>query len=248
MLVRPSTPARSHVPAILLGAAGLLLAGGVVGARLTGDEPDGCDVRTSGLDGQAKLLVARRVLACKDYEHGRISKPQYQHTIAQIDRAFDAPARGRVTWASSVLGYSTQYSETSWSAQQALGAPNVYPQHGDLAQAWASQSADGHAEWIELGYDTPVAASAVEIFETFNPGAVETVELITTSGRRIELRPASAQEPVSGARRLVIATPCTSEPIAAVRVNLASQAVAGWNEIDAVGLVACADPTAVASE
>ena len=227
---------------LITTAASLLVGGGLIGARVLAN--DSCTISVDGLDGPARTFVARRTLACRDYEHGRISKQQYQDAIATIDLELVRPAvkPAGVMWASSVLGFSTQYSESSWSAQQALGRPNVYPKHGDLAQAWASQSADDHAEWIELGYETPRAVSAVEIYETFNPGAVETIELITTSGRRIELRPSSLEDLDEAlvVNKLVVETPCTSEPIAAVRVNLASSDVAGWNEIDAVGLVPCA--------
>jgi hypothetical protein len=232
---------------LLATVASLFVVGGLTAARLTRDT---CSVATDGLDPHARMLVARRQLACQDYEHGRIGKDQYQQTIANIDLDFAQPTAKRierVTWASSVLGYSTQYSDTSWSAQQALGAPNVYPRQGDIPQAWASRSADDHAEWIELGYDTPRRVSAVEIYETFNPGAIETIELITTSGQRIELRGRSLPETdrVIDVRKLVVSTPCTTEPIAAVRINVASAETAGWNEIDAVGLVPCvesADP------
>lgn len=241
MLSRPSPSAVHHLAkaTLIAAAASLLVGGGLTVARLASDP---CAIDTRGLDGSARTLVARRQLACSDYEHGRISKDDYHRAIETIDLSF-TPTRSpadRVMWASAVLGVSTEYSETSWSAHQALGAPNVYPQHGDIAQAWASKSADEHPEWIELGYATPRAISAVEIYETFNPGAVSTVELITTSGRRIELRPASLPtQEVTAAKKRVIETPCTSEPIAAVRINLASQQVSGWNEIDAVGLVAC---------
>lgn len=156
-----------------------------------------------------------------------------------------------VMWASSVLGYSTQYSAESWSAQEALGMPNVFPQHGDIARAWASLTPDDHAEWIELGYAQPRAVRAVEVFETFNPGAIDSVELITVSGRRIVLQGQAGviDGRMGAAQKRTFETPCTSEPISAVRVNVASQVVQGWNEIDAVGLVPCtAVTTAVAHE
>lgn len=150
------------------------------------------------------------------------------------------PTLPEVAWADSVLGYSTQYTDQSWSAAQALGMPNVYPQHGDIPKAWASLDADGHAEWLELGYSRPRRVAAIEIYETYNPGAIDSVELITTSGRRIHLLPQSTADH-AGARRLVIPFACTNEAVAAVRLNVASHLVAGWNEIDAVGLVPCAD-------
>ena len=239
MLSRPPTPhAIDRLVKVTLLAT--LTSLGVHGGLLIAHTADTCEISTAGLDAQSKLFVARRVLACNDYEHGRITKDEYHRTIDALDLPRPVPNVDRVTWASYVLASSTQYSDEAWSAQQALGAPNVYPRNGDIAQAWASKTADGQDEWIELGYEHPRAVSAVEIYETFNPGAVTTVELITTSGRRIELRPASPindQRPLSN--KTTIATPCTSEPIAAVRVNVASTSVEGWNEIDAVGLVGC---------
>jgi hypothetical protein len=241
----PSTTAFDRLAKVTLlaTAASLLVGGGLMVARMTQDT---CSVDATGLDPHARLLVARRTLACQDYEHGRITKQQYQSTIAIIDLDFAQPKRKaeRVMWASSVLGYSTQYSDTAWSAQQALGAPNVYPNHGDIQQAWASRTADGQDEWIELGYDEPRMVSGVEIYETYNPGAIDIVELITTSGRRIQLRgpglPGDSE--VTEVLQTVIETPCTTEPIAAIRINVSSAKVHGWNEIDAVGLVTCTAP------
>jgi hypothetical protein len=82
---------------------------------------------------------------------------------------------------------------------------------------------------------------AVEIYETFNPGAIESLELITVSGRRIVLRgaPGTIDGRMGASQKRTFDMQCTSEPIAGVRVNIASQIVEGWNEIDAVGLVPC---------
>ena len=175
----------------------------------------------------------------------RLLAPIHVHVHAPAPACAPPAASVPVMWADSVLGYSSQYTESSWSAAQALGMPNVYPEHGDLPQAWASKTPDDQAEWIEVGYAQPRAVSAVEIYETYNPRAIDSVELVTTSGRRIHLLPPGG-EAVVGARKLVLPVACTNEPIAAVRINIASHLVAGWNEIDAVGLVPCtADATTV---
>lgn len=236
----PSTSATDRLAKVTLLAtlAALGIHGGLLVAQ-RGHDP--CAVSTAGLDAQGTLEVTRRVLACRDYEHGRITKEAYHRAIETRDARIPRIAE-RVTWASAVLGYSTQYSEQSWSARQVLGAPNVYPQHGDLAQAWASKTADEQDEWIEVGFDNPRAASAVEIYETFNPGAVASVELVTTTGRRITmLAPSLDVDRSAQAIHTSIPMACTSEPIAAVRINLSSTTVRGWNEIDAIGLVSCTE-------
>jgi len=234
--------------ALLAAAAGLLIAGGVIaGSLLAVPAPaDTCampaGVSVASLDARARTLVARRLLVCHDLEAGRISRAQYATAVASIDAQFREPAAAPATvWASAVRGVSSEYSATSWAATQALGAPDVYPAHGDLAKAWASKGADDQAEWIELGFETPRAISAVEIYETFNPGAVARVELVTTSGRRIPIQP-DRTPPGPTSRKLRLDVACTSEPIAAVRVDLDSPAVTGWNELDAVGIVPCTEP------
>ena len=168
----------------------------------------------------------------------RVLAPSHEHCSSPPPPPQPSPPE--VLWADSVLGFSTQYTDQSWSAAQALGMPNVYPQHGDIAKAWASLDPDEHPEWLELGYSNPRRVSAIEIYETYNPGAIDSVELITTSGRRIHVLPQTGPD-TAGARRLVIPFACTNEAVAAVRINVASQLVEGWNEIDAVGLVPCSD-------
>jgi hypothetical protein len=138
-----------------------------------------------------------------------------------------------VEWASSVREFSSEYSNDGWSAQQVLGAPDVYPAQGDMPHAWASATPDAAVEFIEVGYARPMRAIGVDIYETFNPGAVSEVALIS-SGGAVTL----AADPVTD-EPLQVRTECTAEPIEAVRVTLASAQVPGWNEIDAIGLVPC---------
>jgi hypothetical protein len=195
----------------------------------------------------------QRSLVCKDHEHGRITDGEYKQQVAAIDaklvgkrltrrRANDVPEvtnPSLVIWASSVVEFSTQYSEHGWSAQQVLGPPDVYPAYGDIVRAWASKGADDRDEFIEVGFDKPGLISGVEVYETYNPGAIDRIELVTTRGRRIDVAingPAPA--PGTSARRQFDFR-CTREPIASVRVHLDSPKVPGWNEIDAIGVVPC---------
>jgi hypothetical protein len=249
MTSRPSSSARIAGPILIASAAAVFLGSGIVASTLlstaaprqTSDPcgvPTGLDLGT--LDPSARTLTARRLMACNDLRFGRITREQYATTVAAIDERWTMIPKvpPQTIWASTVRGFSTQYSTPSWSAAQVLGAPNVYPAAGDQTAAWASLGADDRAEWLEVGFDQPRPVSGVEVFETYNPGAVTRVELITTSGRRI-VAYAGAAAPRGGSYKREIQVACTGEPVAAVRVELDSKAVPGWNEIDAIGVVPC---------
>ncbi len=245
---RPSTATKIGGPAVFAGAALLLVgAGAVLGSQSSPMTSSACGLpeglRHSELESRDARLVTRRLLACSDLEAGRISAERYLTTITAIDAEWSRPTvavvpQPSIIWASSVRGFSTQYSAGSWSAQQVLGPPDVFPASGDQVKAWASLGADDRPEWLEVGFDRPTAISGVHIFETFNPGAVGRVELITSTGRTIEAQ-ATGSALGQGSVNRSVTVSCTSEPIVAVRVHVDSVAVAGWNEIDAIGVVPC---------
>ncbi len=151
-----------------------------------------------------------------------------------------------LAWASTVLDVSSQYSAGSWSAAQVLGAPDVYPQAGDHVAAWATLSADGGREFVEVGFDRPMRLSAVHVVETYNPGAVRRIEAVDEHGhtlavlfdrgaaRRLDLAEVGSAIRVVGGR-------CTPMAVARIRVSLDSHLVPGWNELDAIGVRACDD-------
>jgi hypothetical protein len=197
-------------------------------------------VRLADLEHRDAALVTRRLLACGDLRFGRIDRDQYLSQITALDRQWTAPTDGRpaLVWASTVRGFSSQYSPDAWSARQVLGAPDVYPRHGDEPGAWASVAPDAGDEWLEVGFDHEGSVRAIEVYETFNPGAVDRVELIGASGRIIEVRP--QRRDATGRTRIELA--CTAESIVAARVHVASARVTGWNEIDAIGVVPCDAP------
>ena len=193
--------------------------------------------------------VIRRVLACNDHRFGRISDEEYRRRLALLDAEHDPVADERsdhlpdpaplIEWASSVIDVSSQYSDSAWAATQALGPPDVFPGYGDQAKAWASLGADDHEEWIEVGFARADSISEVEVYETYNPGAIDRVELITPRGHRIDAAASTVTANPSGSALRRFTVRCTAEPIVAVRIHLDSLAVAGWNELDAIGVVPC---------
>src|SRR5262249_20676928 len=85
---------------------------------------------------------------------------------------------GTAVYASSVIAKSSEYSPTSWSAEQATGAPNTFT-YGDNATAWTPSNPTGAAD-ITLGFAVPMYADGVTVRETYNNGFVTKIDVIYT--------------------------------------------------------------------
>lgn len=123
----------------------------------------------------------------------------------------------------------------AWSVEQATGKPNTIAP-GDKQTAWASMTPDGQEEWLELNYEYAVRTYAVEIHESFNPGAVSKVTTFDASNNEVILWQGTDPTPAtekSGVSKIPLMTPVLTDRI---RIYLDSKNVSGWNEIDAVGL------------
>jgi hypothetical protein len=189
-----------------------------------------------------KSAALRHALACVDYEAGRLSLAEFRARTAAPQPAVTAVAPAQpppIMWAASVRAVSSQYRDTDYAASHALGPPDVYPAAGDLPNAWAPLAADGGIEFIEVGFAEARRMNGLEIFETFNPGAITQVELIGVDGRRWTVYQGSPARMAVAAYQRKIDFACTSVPVVAVRVTMDTRAVPGWNEIDAIGAHSC---------
>ena len=232
---------RPHVLSIVVGASVASMCGGVVlGAFAMTRPTDPCAVSgvdTKSLSDRDRSIALHHALACTDYEHGRISLDEF-HTQTTEPRhvavAMSNPLP--IQWATTVRTMSTQYSPTQWSAMRVLGAPDVYPGSGDNVNAWASTDADAASEFLEVGFARATRASAVDVYETYNPGAVTVVEVITAdNAHHVVYQGVAAPMGQASYRRHIEFE--AIDDIIAVRVTLDSAAVPGWNEIDAIGLI-----------
>ena len=126
----------------------------------------------------------------------------------------------------------------NWSPGQALGTPDT-PTGGDQVTAWASSSADGQREWLLLDFATPVVPKLVRVFEMCSTGALDKVEVTKPDGTEVVAwtgidplprgqQMGTSEVPLSG----------LEFPVDRVRLHFDSPNVPGWNEVDAVGLVA----------
>lgn len=150
----------------------------------------------------------------------------------------DAPAADGSSeqWASSVTA-SSEYGEDAWSAQQVAG-PADTPEAGDLVTAWAAASADTQAETLTLTYAQAVIPQAVEIYETYNPGAVAKIEVLDPNTDEWVVVWEGVSD-TAGEELAVFSPPLTPVDFATdqVRITIDEPLIPGWNEIDAVKLI-----------
>lgn len=145
-----------------------------------------------------------------------------------------APAN--MVWASAADDFSSQYGTTDYAASQTTGVPDVYPSGADEPKAWATLGLDDMNEYIVVSYANPVMAEAVWVYETYNPGAVKKITITTADGDKVIYDNATPMA-IGACAHIRAAATMTCSPISKVRVDLASDLVSGWNEIDAIGLL-----------
>ena len=125
--------------------------------------------------------------------------------------------------------------QRQWGPEAACGAPDT-PQPGDHGSAWAAKEQDDRGEWLVLEYEQPVRATALLVHENFNPGALAAVAILTPQGEQLELwRNREVKAAAEPGRVLTIDLPLGFD-VERVMLCFESESVAGWNEIDAVGL------------
>jgi hypothetical protein len=132
-------------------------------------------------------------------------------------------------------GPESAAQQRPWGPETACGPPDVQAP-GDSALAWAMKDEDAADEWLLLEYGAPVRVTSLEVHETFNPGAVRAIAILLPNGEELELwRAKDNAAPENPGRILQIDVPVGFE-VERVKLYFASEAVRGWNEIDAVGI------------
>ncbi len=142
--------------------------------------------------------------------------------------------------ASSIYGVAGGNSmsfgaKPSYHHSQATGPPDT-PRAGDSPTAWVSATTDGQKEWLQLEYAKAVVPKAIAVYETFNPGALYKVSVFDKENKEIEAWSGKDPTPVAEPKGISVIPMKVNFKTKRVRIYLNSPAVAGYNEIDAVGL------------
>ena len=155
-------------------------------------------------------------------------------------------------WASALVDFSTQYTDSYWSAAQVLGAPDT-PNYGDSIAAWAPLPANSDdvfdaEEFLTLRFPTAVYATGVLVRETLGNGFVDRVDFlfIDDQGNTQTIATWTGADPSQpGAPASFLATiPTTASLVNAVTVRINIDRDSYWEEIDAVKLLdGVIDPT-----
>lgn len=153
------------------------------------------------------------------------------------DAGIRAEPRGQ--WATSAKA-SSEYGAPGYAASQATGAPNV-TDGGDNTSAWCPASSAKGLQWLEATFAQPVHATEVRVRQSYNPGAVVKIEATDTDGGVhlwwTGIDPARPPGALNAIAWFTVRVPRTAYRVGTVRVTLDIDAVASWQEIDAVQLV-----------
>ena len=143
----------------------------------------------------------------------------------------EAPANQRA----QLFGALARMKGPDWGNEQMTGPPDTTVA-GDQKTAWAPLKSEGGAVTVQLGFDLAVVPEQVRVHENCAPGAIVKVEGMDGAGRWIVLWEGGVS-PASPNRWFAPPVAAIDERIQRVRLTLDTDAVKGWNEIDAVELI-----------
>lgn len=131
---------------------------------------------------------------------------------------------------------SSQYGEDGFSASQATGPQDTF-QPGDYDTAWTAEGTEVGEQTLELGYTYAVIPYAVEVYESYNPGAVVAIELYDAeAGEWVVAWTGEAAVPEELYQINLYPLDQLGIRTDRIRLVLDTDAVPGYNEIDAVQL------------
>ncbi len=140
-----------------------------------------------------------------------------------------------VQWATKVIEFSSELTSVQYSAQQALGKPNVLPAGGQNPNAWTPDKPK-RQEFLKLGYAKPMQIEQVAIAESHNPSALFKLYIYEENGTEHLIRSFNpGPVPLKG-RMINVFFEKTPYKVAAVKLEFDGTALSDYFSIDAVGI------------
>ena len=136
-------------------------------------------------------------------------------------------------------------TQTLWGAAEALGAPD--DPTGGAGHSWCPAPAQG-ADHITLGFDRPVAATTIDIHETYSVGCVTEVLVSDSNGNSTSIWKGTDPTPATLRSGLFqVTVPKSIRSVQGVKIHVDSRNRNSWACIDAVGLTTAAGKTSWAT-
>ncbi len=124
--------------------------------------------------------------------------------------------------------------EPLWSAADILGAPD--DPTGTAGKSWCPTGARA-VDWVEVGFDSPVAAATIDLHETYSVGCVTEVIVIDESGVQTSIWKGTDPTPTTARTGLFrVTVPESAKSVQKVKIHVNSTGNGSWACIDAVGL------------
>jgi OmpA-OmpF porin, OOP family len=141
----------------------------------------------------------------------------------------------KLQWATKVLEFSSELTPVQYSAEQALGKPNVLPAGGQSPNAW-SPDKPNRKEFLKLGFPTPMSIRQIAIAESHNPSALFKVYVYDEAGKEYIVNTLNPMAVPLKGRMLNIFLEQTPYKVVAVKLEFDGAAIPDYFAIDAVAI------------
>jgi outer membrane protein OmpA-like peptidoglycan-associated protein len=140
-----------------------------------------------------------------------------------------------VQWASKVIEFSSELTPIQYSAQQALGKPNVLPAGGQNPNAWTPEKPK-REEFIKVGFATPMQVRQIAIAESYNPSGLFKVFAYDESGTEHLIHSLNPGPIPQKGRMLNVMVEKTTYKVTAIKLQFDGEALTDYFSIDAIAI------------
>src|SRR4051812_25068123 len=141
----------------------------------------------------------------------------------------------KLQWASKVIEFSSELTPVQYSAQQALGKPNVLPAGGQSPNAWTPDKPK-RKEFLKLGFPNPMSIRQIAIAESHNPSAIYRVLVYDESGKEYVVNTLNPMTVPLKGRMLNLFMEQTPYKVVSVKIEFDGAALPDYFAIDAVAI------------